>query len=280
MSHMTKTPVDWAARARDLVEAAEINAPMVDQALSWLAGQVPGARLVLDVGSGPGVAAGALAQLLPEAEVLATDGAEPLLALARERADRLGVGKRFTTRQVTLPDGLADLPPADLIWVSGVAHHLTDPESAVAGLATLVRPGGLLALREGGMPQRFLPGYADGGLTARLNVVNDEMSHRHEHPMGARDAERSWPSMLRAAGLTVTSRTFLLDLPEPLGPAPRRQLQRGLRLSADYYGGRLSAADRDRLAELSADDGPESVLARDDVFLLRAATVHVGRREP
>jgi SAM-dependent methyltransferase len=279
MCLMTHPHLDWAEHGEDLIRDAEINAPMIDQALSWLAGLVPHAEHILDVGSGPGVAACRLAELLPEAQVLAVDGAAPLLDLARERADRLGVGKRIQTRQITLPDGLVELPRADLVWVSGVAHHLADPTAAVAAFAGLVRPGGILALREGGLPQRFLPPHADRGLTPRMNVVDDELMHRGEHPMGARDAARSWPALLREAGLTARSRTFLLDLPEPLDDRARRQVQRGLRLSREFYGDRLAAADRARLDELSADDGPESVLVRPDVFLLRANTVHVGIRE-
>jgi SAM-dependent methyltransferase len=277
MSGMTHAHADWAVRGRDLIRDAEINAPMVEPALSWVADQVPAAGLVLDVGSGPGVAACTLAQFLPDAEVLAVDGAEPLLELARERADRLGVGKRLRTRPISLPEGLAELPPADLVWVSGVAHHLPDPTAAVAAFAALVRPGGLLALREGGLPQRFLPPYADRGLTARMNALSDEMTGREEHPMGLHDARKSWPALLREAGLTVASRTFLLDRPEPLDERSRRQLHRGLARAADHYGERLAAGDRDRLAELTG-DGLESVLIRPDVFLLRASTVHAGRR--
>ncbi|MGX6601821.1 class I SAM-dependent methyltransferase [Micromonosporaceae bacterium Da 78-11] len=275
---MSDSQIDWAQRGQDLVRDAEVNAPMVEPALSWVVEQAPRAEVILDIGSGPGVAACTLAELLPEAEVLAADGAAPLLDLARERAERLGVAKRLQTRRITLPDGLADLPPADLVWVSGVAHHLPDPTAAVAAFAALVRPGGVLALREGGMPQQFLPPHADQGLTSRMTALSNEMTHRQEHPMGVRAAAKSWPTLLREAGLTVRSRTFLLDRPEPLDERSRRQLRRGLRLGMDYFGDRLVAEDRDRLAELTADDGPESVLLRPDVFLLRASTVHVGAR--
>src|SRR6266496_1493320 len=110
--------VDWSERGQQLVSEGEVTAPMIDQALGWLAERVPAARDVLDVGSGPGVAACALARLLPRARVLAVDGAEPLLAMAGERAARLGLGDRLTTRRVSLPEGLAELSPADIVWVS------------------------------------------------------------------------------------------------------------------------------------------------------------------
>ncbi|MEU7902204.1 methyltransferase [Actinoplanes sp. NPDC049118] len=278
MTH-THDHVDWGEYGPDLIADAEINAPMVDQALCWLTERVPQAGLVLDVGSGPGVAACRLAQLLPGATVLAADGAAPLLALARSRAERLGLADRFATREIKLPDGLADLPEADLIWVSGVAHHLPDPAEGIRAFAALLRPGGLLALREGGLPLQFLPSHADGGMTARMNAVDSDLSRRHSHPMGAIEAPRSWPELLEEAGLNaVRSRSFLLDLPAPLGEAARHQLARTLRRTREMLDGHLAGADADRLDQLTDPEDPESVLRRPDVFMLRATTIHTAVR--
>ncbi|HEU4348670.1 MAG TPA: methyltransferase [Actinoplanes sp.] len=269
--------VDWAARGQELIADGELNAPMIDQALAWLAGRVPDATMVLDIGSGPGVAACTLAELLPGAEVLAVDGTPELLELAGERAAKLGLGERVRTRATHLPDGLTDLPPADLIWVSGVAHHMPDPAEAVRELAALVRAGGVLALREGGLPLRCVPSYADGGLFARMNAINDELVAHHHHPMGAIDAQRDWPILMREAGLTeVESRTFLLDLPAPLSDRAREGLQRHLRATREMLADHVGDADLARLDVLTSDTDPESVLHRDDTFLLRAATVHTG----
>ncbi|MEV6490369.1 methyltransferase [Actinoplanes sp. NPDC051633] len=269
--------VNWAERGPHLIAGAEVTAPMVDQALSWLAGRVTGARMVLDIGSGPGVAACSLAELLPDSEVLAVDGTPELLELAERRAADRGLADRVRVRPAILPDQFSELPPADLVWVSGVAHHMPDPAEAVREMAALVRPGGVLALREGGLPMRCLPDHADGGLLARINVVTAEASHAHHHPMGAIDAQRGWPQLLREAGLTeVQSRTFLLDLPAPLGAEARDHLRNDLRTSREMLADRLSAADLTRLDHLTSDTDPESVLHRDDAFLLMAATIHTG----
>jgi SAM-dependent methyltransferase len=278
MTH-THDHADWGEYGPDLIADAEINAPMVDQALQWLTERVPKAALVLDVGSGPGVAACRIAQLLPGATVLAADGAAPLVALARSRAERLGLADRFAAREIKLPDGLADLPTADLIWVSGVAHHLPDPAEGIRALAALLRPGGLLALREGGLPLQFLPSNADGGLTARINAVDSALSRNHTHPMGAIEPPRSWPELLTESGLgAVQSRSFLLDLPAPLGEAARQQLARTLLRTRDMLDGHLAAADVEQLDRLTDPDDPESVLRRADVFMLRATTIHTAVR--
>jgi len=276
--HHSGSQPDWAVRGPDLIADGEVNAPMVNQALTWLTGRLPTAKLVLDVGSGPGVAAVRLAELLPEAEVLAVDGAPELLELAAERAARLGVADRFDTRAVTLPSGLAELPAADLIWVGGVVHHLPDPAAAVRDLAGRLRPGGILALREGGLSLRFLPSYADRGLSARVDAISAELSSHGIHPMGALEVPRAWPDLLRDAGLAPVSKTFLLDLPAPLDEQTRSRLRRHLRLTREVTAELLAADDLALLDRLIDDDDPESVLHRPDVFLLRASTIHTGAR--
>lgn len=275
--HDHSGPVDWSVRGPELVSEAEIAAPMVDQALGWLVERCPGARAVLDVGSGPGVAACRFAQLLPGAQVLAVDGAAPLLAMAQGRAAKLGVSERFTTREVPLPEGLAGLPQADLVWVSGVVHHLPDPVAALRALGHLVRPGGLLAIREGGLPMRFLPDGVVPGLLSRLEAVNDEIEAAGDHPMGIVPHDGSWPDLMRAAGLAPAgSRTFLLDLPAPVSAAVHAYLHRRLSMLREIVADRVTDDDAAALAGLVDPNAPDGVLHRPDVFLLSASTVHTA----
>lgn len=276
--HPHADSVDWAARGAQLVSGAEVGAPMIDEALRWLAGRVPHARDVLDVGSGPGVAACTLARLLPAARVLAVDGAEPLLAAARDRAGRLGVAARFATRQASLPDGLVDLPRADLVWVSGVMHHLPDPVAALRHLGALVRPGGLLAVREGGLSGRFLPDGVAPGLLARLEAIGEERVAAGDHPMGVLPSRSGWPDLMRAAGLRLAgSRSFLLDLPAPVTDEARRYVHHQLTMAREIAADALGPADVALLDRLLDPDAPEGVLRRADLFVLAAATVHTAQ---
>jgi SAM-dependent methyltransferase len=269
---------DWAVRAQELVSDGEVTAPMVDQALAWLAERIPGARNVLDVGSGPGVAACRFAQILPQAQVLAVDGAAPLLAMAQERAGRLGVANRFTVRQVSLPDDLADLPLADLVWVSGVVHHLPDPVAALRALGALVRPGGLLAVREGGLPTRFLPDGVAPGMLSRLEATGEDLVAAAEHPMGIVAHHGGWSDLLREAGLQPAgSRSFLLDLPAPVSPPVRHYLYGRLAMLRESLGDRMTSADEATLSRLLDQGAADGVLRRPDVFLLTASTVHTAQ---
>src|SRR5690242_10582545 len=66
--------------------------------------------------------------------------------------------------------------PADLIWASASVHHAADQQAAVDALASLLAPGGRLALAEGGLPARMLPwdlGLGEPGLELRLDAVQD-----------------------------------------------------------------------------------------------------------
>jgi SAM-dependent methyltransferase len=269
--------IDWAERGAELVTAAEVGAPAVNLALDWLVERLPAATAVMDIGAGPGVAACALATRLPDARVLAVDGAKPLLALARERAERLGVADRVTVRLADLPAGLADLPPADLVWVSGVVHHLPDPVATLRTLGALVRRGGLLAIREGGLPARFLPDGLAPGLLPRLEAITEELVAAGGRPSGILPHEGGWPDLMRAAGLSPAgSRTFLLDLPPPLSAEARGYVQWQLEMARESVGEHLTPGDAGALATLLDSASPEGVMQRPDIFLLSASTIHTA----
>jgi SAM-dependent methyltransferase len=269
--------IDWAERGAELVTAAEVGAPAVNLALDWLVERLPAATAVMDIGAGPGVAACALATRLPAARVLAVDGAKPLLALARARAERLGVADRVTVRLADLPAGLAGLPPADLVWVSGVVHHLPDPVATLRTLGALVRRGGLLAIREGGLPARFLPDGVAPGLLPRLEAITEELVAADGRPSGILPHEGGWPDLMRAAGLTPAgSRTFLLDLPAPLSAEARGYVQWQLEMARESVGEHLTPGDARALATLLDSASPEGVMQRPDIFLLSASTIHTA----
>jgi SAM-dependent methyltransferase len=269
---------DWVERSRDLVVEGEVWAPAVDQAITWLAGRIPHLRTVLDVGSGPGVAAGAFLEGLPTVQLLAVDGAEPLLALAHRRAEQLGVAERLSTRVVELPHDLTSLPSADLVWISDVAHHLPDPVDALRALGALVADGGLLAVREGGLPLRFLPDGVAPGLLSRVEAASEVLTSEGHHPAGRLTPPAAWPALMTRAGLEPAgSRSFLLDRPAPLDDLSRSWLNQRLTRLRGLVEGRLDAADLAALDLLLDPEAPSGVLRHPDVYVLTATTVHTAR---
>ncbi|MBM9508112.1 class I SAM-dependent methyltransferase [Actinacidiphila acididurans] len=280
--------IDWAAMAAHLEREGELTLPELTGTARWLrgltAGEGAGVRRVLDVGSGPGVAAGVFAQEFPGAQVVAVDGSAPLLERALERAAAAGLGPdRFTTVAADLPEDFGALGQADLIWSSRAVHHLGDQQDALNRLARALREGGLLAIAEDGLPLRFLPrdiGLGRPGLATRLDAVNAEWftAMRAELPYAATVVE-DWPELLRRAGLTpVGSRTFLTDLPAPLGPAARDQLHARLSRTREMMADDLAEDDLRTLDALLDDDSPHTIRSRPDAFFLTAYTVHAAVR--
>lgn len=270
---------DWAAMADMLEIEGEAHGAYLQHAFEELTDLSP--QRILDIGSGPGVAACRLAAVFPQAEVTAVDGAPELLLRAEERARRLGV--RLRTRMAELPEGLADLGPADLIWSGQVVHHIGDQQGALKLLAGLLEPGGALVIVEGGLPARWLPrdlGFGRPGLQARLDAVMEERFSRMRAELpGSVAVVEDWPGMLRAAGLTeVRGKTFLVDHPAPLDEGPRQSVRRSLERQRRMAGELLDAEDVAALDRLLDPADPASVDRRADLFLVIAKTVYFGRR--
>jgi len=108
------------------------------------------ARL-LDIGTGSGAIALAVADELPECEVVASDTSPPALEVARANANRLGLAERVSFHQGTLPPGdapfdlvLANLPYVSEAEWSGLEPEVTEWEPREALLAG---PDGLDAIR-------------------------------------------------------------------------------------------------------------------------------------
>ncbi|WP_326616419.1 methyltransferase domain-containing protein [Streptomyces decoyicus] len=270
--------IDWDALCSHLEREAELHTPALTQATHWLRDLlgVAGVRRALDVGSGPGVVASLLADAFPDAEVVAVDQSPALLERARTRS-----AGRIATRQVDLPDEFGRLGTADLIWSANAIHHLSDQQAALTALATSLRTGGLLAVAERGLPVRFLPrdiGLGRPGLQARLDAGNENGFTTMRAELPGVDEVEDWPAMLARAGLVPTgTRTFLTDLPTPLGLPAREYLHTRLARQRDQLGEYLNDEDRTTVEALLHADAPTSILWRPDAFYLTATTVHTAR---
>lgn len=86
---------------------------------------------VLDIGTGSGAIALAVADELPACKVVATDTSPPALDVARDNARRLGLAERVTFAEGTLPPGPGvafDLAVANLPYVSEAEWVGLEPE--------------------------------------------------------------------------------------------------------------------------------------------------------
>jgi release factor glutamine methyltransferase len=139
----------------------------------------PGAAL--DVGTGSGAVALAIADELPACQVTATETSTRALALATENAERLGIDGRVRLERGTVPDGgrfdlvLGNLPYVREDEWGGLAPEITlyEPrEAVVAGtdgieVIASVAPAAVAALAPGGS-LAFEVGAGQAGPVAEL----------------------------------------------------------------------------------------------------------------
>jgi release factor glutamine methyltransferase len=160
----------FACDKRALVPRPETE-QLVELLVSNFKSEIANGRVV-DVGTGSGVIALSLAGEHPEAEIVATDISENALALARENADRLGLGAHVHFLKSDLlenVEGTFDVIAANLPYISTEQRQtlsrevLRDPDVAlfagvpgdkllrelIAQAPPWLRPGGLLALEIG-----------------------------------------------------------------------------------------------------------------------------------
>jgi release factor glutamine methyltransferase len=108
-------------------------------------------RRVLDVGTGSGAIALAIADELPECEVVATDTSIAALEVARANAERLGFADRIELVEGTVPPGAVDfdLIVANLPYVAETEWAALEPEVTQwePREALLAGPDGLDAIR-------------------------------------------------------------------------------------------------------------------------------------
>ncbi|WP_112280868.1 class I SAM-dependent methyltransferase [Prauserella muralis] len=288
MSAHTHDDIDWAARLSAMRRLDALEQDAITAVASRLTAELPADAVVVDVGSGSGGMSAALAEALRGrgGTLVLVDAVDELLEAARDAAVERG-GARVRVDTVIADAGSDDLgtlvPPADLLWASAVVHHLPDQQAAVDRLVGVLRPGGLLAVAEGGLDARCLPwdlGVGDPGLELRLNAARDAWFERLRATMP--DAVRmpyGWTSALRRAGLSdVHSFSYLLDHPAPAGVAVRDFVVERITWLGETVGEWLSEADKEAVRRLLDPGSADYLGARDDLYLLNARTVHHGRR--
>ncbi len=270
---------DWAAMAELLDLDAEVLHSYLSEVTAWVCGLAAGLprRRILDLGSGTGTGALALAQCFGDAEVIALDRSAQLLARGQAKARELGMEDRIRAVQADLDAAWPVTDPVDLVWASNSLHHMADPDRVLVEVFTTIRPGGLLAVAEMDSFPRFLPndvGLGRPGLEARCHAALAEGMADEGLHLGS-----DWDSRLRQTGFAIKAeRTFDIDLVPPLPVAAGRYAQASWQRIRSSLDGRMSADDLATLDILIDSDGPDSVLRRDDLAVRTKRTVWVAER--
>ncbi|MCA9878927.1 MAG: methyltransferase domain-containing protein [Thermomicrobiales bacterium] len=257
---------------RQIPPAGALSA--ADQAALDLLRLEPGHQ-VLDLGCGAGDYLPELARrTAPTGEVAGVD-ADPA-ALAEATAN---ISAHPLRSQVTLVQGHATelpLPPDafDVVWCASMLHHVATPAVALGEMWRVLRPGGLVGIREGdsGASFPFLP--LAPAFEARLRWAVAEAAAQQRPP--AADyfdgyIGRKLPGLLRQAGFHRIRLQAFTDVDQaPLAPARALVVRRWL---SDPFAARLgtvlNAEDRTRLESLLNPSSPDYLLADPDFFMTR-----------
>ncbi len=268
--------------------AEALDAEPMRAAARRLLDGMPDGPTILDVGCGAGGMSVLFAEELASvgARIVLVDATEHLLAEAH-RVVSAAAGDNATVETIhadVADDGLpAKLPPADLVWASRVVHHLPDQQAAVDTLARLARPGGLVAISEGGLDFNCLPwdlGIGRPGLEERLLAARGEwFAEIRAGIPGSVSMPYGWNIALQRAGLTeVSSFGALVHHPAPGPELLREFIIERVTWLAEVAGDLLSSDDHETAAALVDPASSAFLGARKDLFLQGAKTIHCGRR--
>lgn len=105
---------------------------------------------VLDLGCGTGASTAALLRAAPRARVLGVDSSEGMLDVARAKRWPEGVRFRRARAQSLTPAWVEEHlgGPADAVFAAYLVRNVPDPDTFLAVVGSVLRPGGRLVLHE------------------------------------------------------------------------------------------------------------------------------------
>jgi SAM-dependent methyltransferase len=230
---------------------------------------------VLDAGCGTGEAMRWLCDTVaPQGTVVGID-----LAAAHVSAARAIVPDQVLVLQADVRRPPLQPRNFDFIWSVNTINHLREPLAAVRVLASLLRPGGRIALGQSSfLPDMF---FAWDSRLERLTTEAVRVYYRDRYGLSERDLTdtRSIVGLLRRASLqNVAVQSFIIERLSPLNPADEAYLLEAI--FRDTWGERLrpylSAEDYEELTALCDPDHPAFALRRTDFHFLQTFTVAVG----
>jgi SAM-dependent methyltransferase len=231
----------------------------------------PGA-CVLDVGCGTGEAVGWFTELVgPTGKVAGID-----LSTAHTHAARTAAPDTAIIAQADMLNPPFAAGTFDFVWCVNTLNHLRDRLAGVKSLSRLLRPGGRIALGQGGfLPEMF---FAWDARLERVTREADRAYYLDRYGLDERDtaAVRGLVGLMREAGLCdVQARTVVIERIAPLSTFDEDYLFQTI--FRDTWGERLrpylSGPDYLQLMQLCDPHSSGFALRRSDFHFLQTFTL-------
>ncbi len=263
---------------------SQVYLSVIEPMIDWLCAEQ--ALQVLDAGCGRGEPALLFASR--GCRVTGVDKDATMLESALHLVSQVPFSGEIKLAQGDLAQLADEDDSFDLVWTSAALHHVADKVATVKELSRVLKLGGRLAIREGGLPLQFLPfdiGLTAPGLQDRLHVADNQwfvsmtqatLPEERPYPFG-------WSQLLRGAGfVNIQARTFLMEALPPFTAAQAEfityHLWRTYERDRGQYGPLLNEADCLAVQQLLDSSSPHYILARDDLHLRYGLCVYVGEK--
>ncbi len=196
MSATPSTPDDTYTHGHHDAVLRSHRSRTAQNSAAYLVPHLSAGQRLLDVGCGPGTITADLAGLVAPGHVVAIDRADDVLAEATAACERAGVDnvtvETGDVYALAYPDD-----SFDVVHAHQVLQHLSDPVGALAEMARVCRPGGLVAVRDADYAaMTWYP--ADPALDRWLEVYHAVARGNDAEP----DAGRRLLAWANEAGLT------------------------------------------------------------------------------
>lgn len=170
---------------------------------------ITGPARVLDLATGTGDLAIAIARRHPEANVVGVDPSARMLAVGRDKIERAGLSARITLEEGDAQALRFDDASFDATTIAFGIRNVPDRARGLAEMARVTRPGGRIAILELSEPRRgiFAP-FARFHVHTVVPTVGAWLSGAREYSYLARSIEAFPPAeefarMMEAAGLAM-----------------------------------------------------------------------------
>jgi ubiquinone/menaquinone biosynthesis C-methylase UbiE len=132
------------AREYDAIDHGVVNARFCEDLMR----HAPDLRCTLDVGAGTALIPIELCRRASAARVLAIDLAESMLRLGARNVERAALSGVITLALIDAKRLGGDAKPFKAVVSNSIIHHIPAPRDALAEMARVLAPGGLLFVRD------------------------------------------------------------------------------------------------------------------------------------